>query len=134
MKNIEPLAGLSRLRSAAFSLLEMLVVIAIIGITSAITLVFLNQPQRQAIMESVNRKNASMVVSMSTCASAAGANPVVASDLEATVRKLMSGVTPETGTLRGRKFVVSGITEDNLPGVLDQLLIVNHELTLKPVD
>ncbi len=112
----------------------MLVAIAIIGIMSAITLVFISQPQRQAIMESVDRKNAAMVVSMATCASVAGANPVVNSDVEATVRKLMEGITPETGSLRGRRFVVSGITEENLPGVLDQLLIANNELALKPAD
>lgn len=134
MKFTKPLARFYRLRSAAFSLLEMLVAIAIIGIMSAITLVFISQPQRQAIMESVDRKNAAMVVSMATSASVAGANPVVNSDVEATVRKLMEGITPETGSLRGRRFVVSGITEENLPGVLDQLLIANNELALKPAD
>ena len=134
MKFTKPLARFYRLRSAAFSLLEMLVAIAIIGIMSAITLVFISQPQRQSIMESVDRKNAEMVVSMATCASVAGANPVVNSDVEATVRKLMEGITPETGSLRGRRFVVSGITEENLPGVLDQLLIANNELALKPAD
>lgn len=112
----------------------MLTAIAIIGIMTAISISFLSQPQREAIMESVDRKNAAMIVSMSTCVMAAGVNPVVNADVEATVRKLMTGVTPETGAFRGRKFVVSGITEDNLPGVLDQLLIANNELALKPTN
>ena len=134
MKIIAPLAAPKRLRSAGFSLLEMLTVIAIIVIMTAISISFLSQPQREAIMESVNRKNAAMVVSMSTCVMAAGVNPVVNADVEATVRKLMTGVTPETGAFRGRRFVVSGITEENLPGVLDQLLIANNELALKPAN
>ncbi|MBL9143034.1 MAG: hypothetical protein JNM99_05060 [Verrucomicrobiaceae bacterium] len=108
--------------------------IAIIGIMSSITLVFISQPQRAAIMESVDRKNAAMVVSMAVCASGAGANPVVDSDVEATVRKLMIGVIPETGAFRGRRFVVSGITEENLPGVVGQLQITGHELALKPAN
>lgn len=110
----------------------MLMAIAIIGIMASITLVFISQPQRQAIMESVDRKNAAMVVSVATCASGAGANPVVNADVEASVRKLMIGVTPETGTFRGRRFIVSGITEENLPGVVDQLQINGNELALKP--
>lgn len=134
MKRIAPLVVFKRLRSTGFSLVEMLTTIAIIGIMAAITLVFISQPQREAIMESVDRKNASMVVSLATCASIAGANPVVSSDVEATVRKLMVGVSPTTGSFRGRKFILSGITEENLPGVLDQLEIVNDELLIKPLE
>lgn len=134
MNSITPLARVNRLRSSAFSLVEMLMAIAIIGIMSSVTLVFISQPQRAAIMQSVDRKNAAMVVSMSACASGAGANPVVDSDVEATVRKLMIGVIPETGAFRGRRFVVSGITEENLAGVVGQLQITGHELALKPAN
>ena len=132
MKPHTPLAARQRFRSNAFSLLELLMAIMIMGIMSSIAIAVFSQPHRKAIIESTDRHNAALLVTMANCAEVAGVTPVVPGNLEATVRRLMGGVTPTNGILRGRRFVVSGIPEDRVSGVLAMLELRNDQLVIKP--
>jgi hypothetical protein len=105
--------------------------IMIMGIMASIAIAIFSQPHRQAIIDSTDRHNAALLVTMANCAEIAGISPVVPGNLEATVRRLMIGVTPTTGILRGRKFVVNGIPEDRLSGVLTMLELRNDQLVIK---
>lgn len=109
----------------------MLVSIAVIGIIASIAINFLSSPQRKAIIETTHRQNAKNLVSMASCAQAAGATVIQPAGLEATVRKLREGVTPTRGSLAGTKFIVHGIPEEALSGVLNYLQITNNQLIFK---
>lgn len=127
----QPIAVYKRLRSLAFSLFEMLVAIAVIGIIASIAINFLSSPQRQAIIDTTHRQNAKNLVSVASCAQAAGATVIDPAGLEATVRKLRIGLSPGKGALANTRFVVTGISEESLPGVLSFLEIKNNQLVYK---
>ena len=127
----QPIAVYKRLRSLAFSLFEMLVAIAVIGIIASIAINFLSSPQRQAIIDTTHRQNAKNIVSMASCAQAAGATVIDPAGLEATVRKLRIGINPRKGALASTRFVVTGISDEALPGVLRFLEIKNNQLVYK---
>lgn len=110
----------------------MLTAIAIMGILAGISIGFLSQPQRIAIEDTTNRQNAAMFASTATCAAVAGADVVLAGDtVETAVRRIMRGVTSTKGILKDRKFVVSGIPEERLPGALYYLAIENGALVYR---
>lgn len=112
----------------AFSYIEMLACIAIIGILCGIALVTLSHPQREAMTETVRQQNAASLASMAVCLEVAGMSPVIPNDLEGTIRRLMHGVVPESGPLAGHRFVVSGIEESEVAGIASYLSIENGEL------
>jgi type II secretory pathway pseudopilin PulG len=109
----------------------MLVAIAVIGIIASIAINFLSSPQRQAIIDTTHRQNAKNIVSMASCAQAAGATVIDPAGLEATVRKLRIGINPRKGALASTRFVVTGISDEALPGVLRFLEIKNNQLVYK---
>jgi hypothetical protein len=109
----------------------MLVAIAVIGIIASIAINFLSSPQRQAIIDTTHRQNAKNLVSVASCAQAAGAAVIEPTGLEATVRKLRIGVSPGQGALANTRFVVTGISDEALPGVMSFLEIKNNQLLYK---
>lgn len=127
----QPIAVYKRLRSLAFSLFEMLVAIAVIGIIASIAINFLSSPQRQAIIDTTHRQNAKNLVSVASCAQAAGATVIDPAGLEATVRNLRIGINPGKGALAHTRFVVTGISDEALPGVMSFLEIKNNQLVYK---
>lgn len=121
--------GLSK---RAFSYLEMLVVIAIIGIICSIALMVLSYPQREAIADVARQNNAANLASMAVCLEVAGVSPVVPDDLEGTIRRLTQGIVPADGPLAGHRFVVSGIEDADIPAVARFLSIETGELIYHP--
>ncbi|OYW74380.1 MAG: hypothetical protein B7Z37_17940 [Verrucomicrobia bacterium 12-59-8] len=100
MKNIK----LNTSRKAGFSLVEMLVVIAIIGIIAAIAIPNIGN-LNQSAKDATAKRNAQTVASVLNAAVAAGAvlspTPSTGADL---VALAIAGVQPSTGAFANRKF------------------------------
>ena len=110
----------------------MLVSIAVIGIIAGIAITSLSQPQRETMAEGTRRHNAASLATMATCVEVAGVKAVVPNDIEATIRRLATGITPTVGALAGHRFVVSGIPADEVPHIARYLSIETGELVYHP--
>jgi prepilin-type N-terminal cleavage/methylation domain-containing protein len=115
-------------RRSGFSLFEMLLVIAIIGILSAIVIGSLSQPNRDVIVETVNRRNAQAFATIALCAQLAGADPVVGTDVQASMQQVVNGVTPVAGPMTGQSFRIYGVGPDDIAGAAYYLRIANGQL------
>lgn len=112
----------------AFSYVEMLVSVAVIGILCGIAVTALSHPQRQAMVEATRQQNAASIASMSVCLEVAGCSAVLPDNVEGTIRQLIKGITPSDGPLKGRRFVVSGVADEDVPAIARYLSIDGGEL------
>ncbi len=126
-----PIKGARRPRQSAFSLVEMLAAIAILGIMASIVVTAFGRPQRMVFLDAERRQNAASLAAMANCVQIAGTEIVVPGNLAATVKRLRDGTVIKAGALRGNCFKVSGITDEELPGVLYYLEIRNNELVYR---
>lgn len=90
-------------RSDGFSLMELLLVIALIGILSNIALFALSGTSSKVDVLK-NRRNAQTLASQAAAASAAGASFVVSGDVCATITHLQNGTAPCSGAFKSRVF------------------------------
>jgi prepilin-type N-terminal cleavage/methylation domain-containing protein len=106
MKNIQ----LNTSRKAGFSLFEMLVVIAIIGIVAAIAIPNLGNLNDTAKV-AAGRRNAQMITSVLNAAVAAGVDTAgwTTSNL---ITKAEDGVTPTQGPFANRRFTSGDINSN----------------------
>ncbi|MEZ5990010.1 MAG: prepilin-type N-terminal cleavage/methylation domain-containing protein [Planctomycetota bacterium] len=106
MKNIK----LNTSRKAGFSLVEMLVVIAIIGIIAAIAIPNIGNLNDSA-RDAAAKRNAQTVASVLNAAIAAGVDTTgwTAANL---LDKAQAGVTPDDGAFEGKTFTSGPIDDD----------------------
>ncbi len=95
--------------TAGFSLFEMLMAVALIGILSAIAIPVLSGKNTYDVAR--DRRNAQEMAGVSIAAQAAGLNFVVPGDLNATVRNILAGGSPTTGAFKGQSFRATGVAE-----------------------
>jgi prepilin-type N-terminal cleavage/methylation domain-containing protein len=116
----------SRLTPAGFSLFEVLLVLAVIGVLLALAIPMMNQ--NDAIYAARDRRNAQELASTSVMAQTAGLNFVEGEDVLETVRSIVRGGMPARGAMKGRIFVVPGLSEEDIRGAARFLNIQNGEL------
>lgn len=95
--------------AGGFSLFEVLICLAVVGIMAAIALNSFTQGKRDIVNGAINRRNAQAFATIAECAQLAGADPVQGTDVMATLRKIMEGVTPGSGPMAGRTFKIMGM-------------------------
>lgn len=115
-------------KQQAFSLMELLVVIMIIGFMSALIMLSFG-PAREGAIEERDRRNAQEIASTAAMASAAGARFVVKDDETATIQNLVLGKTPVSGVFRGRIFKLPPMEDYQIQGAMKYLALNDTELT-----
>ena len=96
-------------RKAGFSLFELLLVVALIGVMSAIVIPTMNSNSTYEAAR--NRRNAQEMSAICASAQVAGLNLVVPGDLPATIRNILAGGSPTSGPFKGQRFRASGVQE-----------------------
>ena len=125
MKNIK----LNTSRKAGFSLVEMLVVIAIIGIIAAIAIPNIGNLNDSA-REASARRNAQTVASVVNAAIAAGAPTALITDKAEALAAAETGLKPTTGAFAGKTFTSGAINTEDRATVLTYLVWDNDNKQL----
>ncbi len=112
--------GLSKSRRA-FSLVEMLVVIAIIGILASLAVNYLSAVNRETMTRVRDQRNAQEVASLTIGAEAVGAPVVEPGDMRGTIDNLMEGREATSGSFAGRKFRLGRLNEEEITGAMKYL-------------
>ncbi|MBB5034309.1 type II secretion system protein [Prosthecobacter vanneervenii] len=131
MKFASQTSSLRRTRSA-FSLSEVLMVVAIIGVMVGIVVPMLNQ--NDAVYAARDRRNAQELCSTCAVAQAAGVNFVQDESVIDTVRSIVRGGMSVNGAMRGRVFVVPGLSEEDMVGASKYLRVKDGQLMYSPTD
>lgn len=118
-----PLSSVCR---RGFSLFEVLMVVSILGIMVSIAVPMLFQAD--SVYAARDRRNAQELCSTATAARAAGLNFVAEESVLDTVRALVRGAMPSRGSMKGRLFVVPGLSEEDMLGASKYLTIQQGEL------
>ncbi|TDU71361.1 prepilin-type N-terminal cleavage/methylation domain-containing protein [Prosthecobacter fusiformis] len=105
----------------AFSLTEMLIVIAVIGILSSIAITYLGGVHRETMLQIRDQRNAQEVVGLSMGAIASGAPVVQPGDMRTTIGNLIEGRKATTGAFSGRTFRLSQLDEEEITGAMRYL-------------
>ena len=102
-----------------FSLVEVLVVIALLGILSSVLIGWYVNYHRDVVEKITHQRNAQEIVSIGVCATMAGANFVVPGDKRATVENLINGTIGQTGVWKGKVFRLTSLEPAAVLGALD---------------
>jgi prepilin-type N-terminal cleavage/methylation domain-containing protein len=119
-----------RRRYRGFSLVELLIVIAVVGIMAAIVMPHVGNSTRMAIIQR-DRNNAQRICSMASGASAAGADFMVPGDKEASIRKLMQGVNGGDSAMRNVRFTLSMLKPEEITSAAALIEIRDNTLGYK---
>jgi type II secretory pathway pseudopilin PulG len=111
---------------SAFSLFEVLMFVAIIGVMAGIAVPMLSQGD--AIYAARDRRNAQELCSTCMMAQAAQLDFVQDDSVLDTVRAIVRGGMSVRGALRGRVFVVPGLSEEDMKGAAKFLRVQDGQL------
>lgn len=112
--------------NSGFSLFEVLVVVALLGIMTAIVVPVLTSSSQYETAR--NRRNAQEMSAVCAAAQAAGLNLVVPGDVAATVRKILAGGSPVAGPFKDKRFGATGLTEPDALKAVTYLQLQNDSL------
>ena len=128
MKTSHP-SPLPKTSSRGFSLFEMLMVIAIMGVIAAMVIPNVSGSILNGAHEAHVRRNAQEIVGLAMSAQAAGAEVIVEGNIRSTIQNLFDGVSPNDGPFRDRTFRMDNpLSEKDLDAVMPFLAIENGEL------
>lgn len=126
---------LSEASRQGFSLFELLMCVAGIGVLVSIALPMVSLDDN--VYAARDRRNAQELSAISSMAQAAGLDFVQGEDVVETVRTIVRGGMPMRGAMKGRLFVVPGLSEEDIKGAAKHLQIEggalrysNSEVTL----
>ncbi len=102
----------------AFSLLELLIVVALISIVCGLVVALYARAHDTIVQRVINQRNAQEIVSLGVGATVSGAEFVVTGDKQATVQNLIVGVCGQQGIWKGKIFRLTGMRPDMVPGAL----------------
>ncbi len=125
MKTFALASNQQRVRSA-FSLFEVLMFVAIIGVMVAMTVPMFGQ--NDAVYAARDRRNAQELCSTCMMAQAADLNFVQDDSVIDTIHAIVRGGISVRGAMRGRVFVVPGLSEEDIQGAAKYLLIQDGQL------
>jgi type II secretory pathway pseudopilin PulG len=112
---------------SGFSLFEVLMFIAVIGVMIAIVVPMWGQTE--SIYAARDRRNAQELAAMSLMAHSAGLDFIQeGDDVAETARAIVRGGMPLQGSMKGRRFIVPGLSEEDIKGAAKFLVIKDGEL------
>ena len=103
----------------AFTLVEVLIVLALLGVISGSVIGWYAGNHRELIERLTSQRNAQEIVSIGVCATMGGAEFVVPDDKAATVRELAAGTVGQTGIWKGKVFRLTSLDPEALSGALE---------------
>ena len=106
MKNVK--LNIRKLTRQGFSLVEMLVVIAVIGIIAAIAIPNIGNVNAAA-RSSTAKRNAQTLASTFSAAMAAGVDMSTYTDATGVIAALTAGVAPAAGPFKDKQFIVPNV-------------------------
>ena len=125
----------NRRNRSALSLVEALIVIAVIGIIAAIALPVIGNI-RESAKRAAAMQNAKNVAQLSEALAALGVAHVIPDSMggvEATARLMREGVIVPEGPMAGEKFLLSGMRDSEIEEVATYLTIQYDERNLRLV-
>ena len=120
------LSSKQRRDRSAFSFFEILMMVAIIGVLVGIAVPLLSQ--NDSFYAARDRRNAQELCSTCMMAQAAGLNFVQDDSVIDTVRAIVQGGMSVRGAMRGRVFVVPGLSEEDIQGAANYLRVQDGQL------
>lgn len=121
-----------RARGGGFSLIEVLVVIALLGVLSGVLIGWYATYHHEVIQKITRQRNAQEIVSIGVCATMGGANFVVPGDKRATIENLIHGTVGQTGLWKGKVFRLTSLEPAALPGALEYVRFDANLLLYEP--
>ncbi len=119
-------------RRHAFTLVEVLIVLALLGVISGSVIGWYAGNHRGLIEKLTNQRNAQEIVSIGVCATMGGAEFVVPDDKAATVRELVAGTVGQTGIWKGKIFRLANLDPEALTGALEFVKFDGEVLLYEP--
>lgn len=114
-----------------FSLIELLTVVAILGVFASIALVMMGNINQSSV-DTRDRRNAQELAAVCASAQAAGVDFVVAGDIDETIKNVVKGGEPADGAFAGRFFGLQGLAPADQETAKKYLELNNGSLQFKP--
>lgn len=112
----------------AFSLVEMLIVVAIIGVIAAVCIMALGG-QRKGFVDARDRRNAQEIASLCQAAKAAGVILAVPDDPVLTAQLAVSGKQATGGVFDGKTFKLPGLASEDVESAAYFLDVVGTDVS-----